>query len=66
YKYGDNLGLIDNKYLFILDGLEADLIKTKDKLSPLVLFDEDQNIIGLIMPVRVKEELKEDLRAVAS
>lgn len=65
FKYYDNLGLIDNKYLFIIDGLTPEKIKTKGKLSPLVLFDDNENTIGLIMPVRSKEAIKEELKSLA-
>ena len=62
FKSGESLGLIDNKYLFIIDGKS---IKTKGKLSPLVLFDDNENTIGLIMPVRSKEAIKEELKSLA-
>ena len=65
FKSGESLGLIDNKYLFIIDGLTPEIIKTKGKLSPLVLFDKDENTIGLIMPVRSKEAIKEELKSLA-
>jgi len=63
YKYDDNLGLIDSKYLFIVAGKS---IKTKGRLSPLVLFDDNENIAGLLMPVRAKAEIKEELKKIAS
>ncbi|SDM27197.1 hypothetical protein [Halarsenatibacter silvermanii] len=67
YRCGDRLGLYSNKYQFIIEELKPSEIKAEGLLSPLVLLDKNEDVMGLIMPLRADEdEIKEKLKKIAS
>ena len=65
FKCKAGIGLYNNKYQFLIDKMDIDNIKVKGLLNPLVLI-KDEEVVGLIMPIRKKEGLLDKIKSIAS